>query len=60
MLRDNGSSFYLTLEEKEKWAIRTFLGKNGQGEIADELRILEDRLHYQKLEEQIGIKLTLT
>lgn len=52
MLKENGSSFYLTLEEKEKWAIRTFLRKNGQGEIADELSFLEDGIHQRKLEEQ--------
>ncbi|NRS47517.1 hypothetical protein [Brevibacillus sp. HB2.2] len=60
MLRENGSSFYLTLDEKEKWVIRTYLRKNGQGEVADELSLMEDRLHYQKLEEQHGIKPTLT
>lgn len=45
---NNPNDFYLQLDEKQKWAIRTFLRLEGQDDRADDLSRYED----QKIKEE--------
>ncbi|MDF2652742.1 MAG: hypothetical protein K0Q73_8547 [Paenibacillus sp.] len=40
---NNPNDFYLQLDEKQKWAIRTFLRLEGQDDRADDLSRYEDQ-----------------
>jgi DnaJ-class molecular chaperone len=54
LLNENASTFYLTLEEKEKnGRYGLFLRKNSQEDVADELVELEDRIYRRQLEKQL-------
>lgn len=49
---NNPNDFYLSLDEKQKWAIRSFLRLEDQGKRADDLSRFEDeRLKDTKLQE---------